>query len=115
MLAAYGVSALLLRDLRPDLLLVYGFTFGAAHGLLYPTLNALVLEVLPPTRKGLGMVLYNGAFNLGSSVGSLGWGLLAARYGYASMYIAAAALAAFAILSLALGRPRSASPIQASG
>jgi len=47
---------------------VLRLVFGAAHGVLYPTLNALMLELLPVSRRGLGMVLYNGAFNLGASL-----------------------------------------------
>jgi MFS family permease len=90
MLAGYALAAAFMRELDVDLLAVYGFAFGAAHGLLYPTLNALLLELLPVGRRGLGMVLYNGAFNLGSSVGSLGWGLLAKHYGYSALYTTAA-------------------------
>jgi MFS family permease len=96
MLAGYAFAALLMRELTVDLLIVYGFAFGSAHGILYPTLNALLLEILPDSRRGLGMVLYNGAFNLGSSLGSLGWGLLAKLQGYPAMYAVAAAHAFFA-------------------
>jgi predicted MFS family arabinose efflux permease len=91
MLVGYAVSAALMRHLEVDALVLYGLVFGAAHGLLYPTLNALLLELLPAARRGLGMVLYNGAFNLGTSVGSLGWGLLAKRSGYPAVYEVAAA------------------------
>jgi predicted MFS family arabinose efflux permease len=100
MLFGYGLATLAMRDLRPDLLFVHGFLFGSAHGLLYPTMNALVLEVLPSTRKGLGMVLFNGTFNVGSSTGALLWGALAARAGYANVYVAAALLAFVAVIAL---------------
>ena len=105
MLAGYAFAALLMRDLTVDLLIVYGFAFGAAHGILYPTLNALLLEILPEGRRGLGMVLYNGAFNLGSSLGALGWGMLAKLHGYPFMYVIAAAHAFFAAAILYL-KPR---------
>jgi predicted MFS family arabinose efflux permease len=104
MLVGYAVSAFLMRLLDPDLLVVYGLVFGAAHGILYPTLNALVLEVLPGARRGLGMVLYNGAFNVGSSAGSLGWGLLAKYHGYPRIYDVAVATALAAALVLLVGR-----------
>lgn len=100
MLIGYGLATLIMRDLRPDLLFVHGFLFGSAHGLLYPTMNALVLEVLPYSRKGLGMVLFNGSFNLGSSTGALVWGALAARAGYANVYVVAALLAFIAVVAL---------------
>jgi predicted MFS family arabinose efflux permease len=78
--------------------------------LLYPTLNALVLEVLPSSRKGLGMVLFNGSFNLGSSTGGLVWGVLAARAGYPTMYIAAGLLTLGAVAALRVSTPLPAAP-----
>jgi predicted MFS family arabinose efflux permease len=90
-------------------LVLYGLAFGAAHGLLYPTLNALLLELLPSKRRGLGMVLYNGAFNLGTSVGSLGWGLLAKRHGYPVIYEVAAVVSLVAASALVI-KPRAQSP-----
>ena len=101
----YGLATYAVRGLAPDLLVLYGLLFGAAHGILYPTLNALVIEVLPAARRGLGMVLYNGAFNVGSSAGSLGWGLLAQQKGYPAVYTAAGciALAAAVLLRGATG------------
>lgn len=108
MLVGYGLTTLIMRGLRPHLLFVHGFRFGSAHGLLYPTMNALVLEVLPSTRKGLGMVLFNGSFNVGSSTGGLVWGALAARAGYANVYVAAALLAFIAVVALRVSaRPAS--------
>jgi MFS family permease len=105
MLIGYGLTTLIMRDLQPDLLFVHGFLFGSAHGLLYPTMNALVLEVLPSSRKGLGMVLFNGSFNVGSSTGGLVWGALAARAGYANVYVAAALLAFIAVVALRVSAP----------
>jgi MFS family permease len=106
MLLGYGLATLVMRGLSPDLLFVYGFAFGSAHGLLYPTLNALVLEVLPASRKGLGMVLFNGSFNVGSSTGGFVWGVLAARAGYPTMYLWAALLSLVALTALNVGARR---------
>jgi predicted MFS family arabinose efflux permease len=102
MLVGYAASAALMRHLEVDALVLYGVVFGAAHGLLYPTLNALLLEFLPSGRRGLGMVLYNGAFNLGTSVGSLGWGLLAKRSGYPAIYEVAALASLVAAAALVI-------------
>lgn len=100
MLVGYAVAAALMVRFEIDLLAVYGLVFGAAHGLVYPTLNALLIEFLPVRRRGLAMVLYNGGFNLGSSVGAFGWGLLAKYSGYSAVYEVSAvcALMAAAIL-----------------
>jgi MFS family permease len=106
MLVGYGLTTLIMRDLRPELLFVHGFLFGSAHGLLYPTMNALMLDLLPSTRKGLGMVLFNGSFNVGSSAGGFLWGALAARAGYANVYVAAALLAFIAVVALRVSARR---------
>ncbi|HKU36847.1 MAG TPA: MFS transporter [Polyangiales bacterium] len=106
MLVAYAVAAWLMRKLDIELLVGYGFAFGAAHGIAYPTLNALLLERLPVTRRGLGMVLYNGAFNLGGAVGGFGWGMLAKQSGYPLVYAVASASSLFAAGLLSLHRTR---------
>jgi MFS family permease len=104
MVLGYALSAYLTMQLDPERLLVTGLMFGAAHGLLYPTLNALVLEIMPPLRRGLGMVLYNGAFNTGSMLGSLGLGMLAKQRGYPIMYATATGTALLAALVLSYRR-----------
>ncbi len=96
----YALAAALCAGLRPELLWAYGAVFGAAHGILYPTLNAFVLEGLPASRRGFGMALYNGAFNIGMAAGGFGWGMLAASHGYPTLFIAAAVLALLAVLPL---------------
>ncbi len=105
MAVGYALSALLTMQLDPDRLLLYGLAFGAAHGLLYPTMNALVLEVVSAHRRGFGMTMYSAAFNVGTAGSSLGWGWLAKHHGYGSVYAAATALALFAASVLWLGRP----------
>jgi len=102
MLIGYAVAAFIMRRLDIELLVVYGLVFGAAHGIAYPTLNALLLERLPATRRGLGMVLFNGAFSLGGSAAGFGWGMLAKQHGYPAIYVAAcvSALCAAALLGL---------------
>jgi MFS family permease len=107
MLGGYALCSLAVRELHPDLLLVYGLMFGAAHGILYPTLNALLLEVLPSARRGLGMVLFNGAFNVGMSAGGFAWGELAKGRGYPSVYSITTVAALVAGGVLLFTRPRS--------
>jgi predicted MFS family arabinose efflux permease len=70
---------------------------------LYPTLNALVFETVPASRRGLGMALYNGAFNVGMASGGFGWGMLATHYGYPALFLSAFALGLLAILPLLSG------------
>jgi MFS family permease len=96
----YACSAAAMIGLSPDLLFVYGGLFGLAHGVLYPTLNAVVIERVGDGARGRAMTLYNGAFNLGSTTSSLAWGSLAQTRGYPSVYIGATALAVAAAVCL---------------
>lgn len=105
MLGGYGLCAVLVTELDPDLLPLYGLAFGAAHGLLYPTMSALVLEVISPARRGLGLVLFNGAFNAGTAVSSLGWGMLAKAHGYPAVYVVATFVSVLAAGTLLAGSP----------
>jgi MFS family permease len=101
----YSLSALLCVWLDPQLLWMYGLVFGTAHGILYPTLNALVLARLPASRRGMGMALYNGAFNVGMTCGGFGWGLLAAHYGYTALFTTASLIALLATIPLLRAEP----------
>jgi MFS family permease len=103
MTLGYAAAALLTARLDPARLGLHGFAFGLAHGLLYPTLNALVLEVMPAARRGLGMVLYNGAFNAGTAASGLAWGWLARERGYPSVYVLASVAAFLAASVLFVG------------
>ena len=104
-LCGYGLCAYFMVSLDTSRLLLYGLLFGAAHGVLYPTLNALVASIMPVSRRGLAMVLYNAAFNLGMIVGAFGWGRLAERRGYPSMYELVAWVAGVAAAFLWWRRP----------
>jgi len=104
MLGGYGACAVLVTHLDPDLLPLYGLAFGAAHGLLYPTMSALVLEVISPARRGLGLVLFNGAFNAGTAVSSLAWGMLAEAEGYPAVYAVATGVSVLAAGALLVDR-----------
>ena len=75
-----------------DLALV-GFLFGAGHGLLYPALNALVVDASRSQDRGKAMSLYNASFNAGVTGGNVVFGRIAAAWGYGNM---------FAVVSLTL-------------
>jgi MFS family permease len=96
----YGASAAAMLRLDPAFLWLFGAFFGLAHGILYPTLNALVLSTMPPSWRGRAMIFHNGAFNVGSGLGGLAWGALVGSLGYRAMFTAAAltALGAAAVL-----------------
>jgi MFS family permease len=70
-----------------------GLLAGAAHGLLYPALTALVVDVTPPERRGRMVGVFMAFILLGQAGGAAGFGHLAHWVGYGPM---------FAILSLVL-------------
>ena len=67
-------------------LALVGFAFGAGHGLLYPALNALVVDGTRTENRGKAMALYNAAFNAGVTGGNVVFGRVAEAYGYDKMF-----------------------------
>ena len=64
-----------------------GALLGVAHGVTYPTLAAVAVENTPRFRRGLVMALYYGAYNLGVTVGQLGFGPVVERVGYPASFL----------------------------
>ena len=105
-LALYtGVPLLALAIPRTGLALV-GVGLGLAHGVLYPALNAVALAQAGPRERGRVMALYQGAFQLGGTVGPVLLGQLAARTGYAPVFLTASACLGLAFGVLAWRSPR---------
>lgn len=63
-----------------------GILSGGAHGLLYPTLIALLVDLVPAGGRGRVLGLLSGAVVLGSSLGPIVMGLVAERIGYQAMF-----------------------------
>lgn len=82
------------------LLVLCGAGFGAAHGMSYPSLNALFVEGAPPYARARAMAAFNLAFNLGVTLAAFAAGELAERAGYAAMWICFAGLALAGSLGL---------------
>lgn len=104
-LVLYGVATLAMIELRALGLLPLGLVVGLAHGVVYPTLNAVAVEGVGDDARGKVMALYNAAFNAGFSGGSLALGIVAESAGYPQVF----ALGAVACL-LALPLLRSTAP-----
>lgn len=81
-----------------------GILFGAGHGLLYPALNALVVDGCRLADRGKAMALYNASFNLGVTSGAMLFGRIAEAAGYATMFVTAG-MAVLTGLLLFLVRP----------
>lgn len=68
-----------LKDM--ELLGLLSVLFGMGYGYLYPTLNALFIDLYPGLR-GIANSLFVWSFNLGMLVASLGFGSISAVFGY---------------------------------
>jgi len=99
-LVLYGSVASLTSLLRPNLLFAAGAGLGLAHGLLYPSINALAAEGVPRARRGAVMSYFFGCFGAGSAIWVLGMGVVAKSYGYAVVFLATGVLVWSAIAFL---------------
>src|SRR2546427_583983 len=80
-----------------------GLLFGTAQGFVYPTLNAFTIDLAEPGQLGRTQTLYNGAFNLGTTAGSMALGLVAHAFGHRVMFLVAAGMAAAALAIFGFG------------
>ena len=85
------------------LLFAAGVLFGTAQGISYPTLHAFLVDLSSAAQLGRSQALFNGAFNLGVTLSSFAFGLVAERYGYRVMFSVAAATPLLAALLFAVG------------
>src|SRR5205823_1415518 len=83
-----------------------GLLFGTAQGFVYPTLNAFTIDLAEPGQLGRTQTLYNGAFNLGTTAGSMALGLVAHTFGHRVMFLVAAGMAAAALAIFGFGGRR---------
>lgn len=89
----YGCAVLGTGLFGPLPLALFGFAFGAAHGLLFPAGMALLLRGHDEAARAQRLALANSAMNLG--IGSaFVQGALAQRFGYPTIFILAGALTA---------------------
>jgi MFS family permease len=91
-LLGYALAIVLTLYFTPQGLVWVGLGFGAAHGLLYPALNAMALERATDHNRGLVATLFGGTFSFGYAVSVLGLGVVADAFGYGCVFIGAAIL-----------------------
>ena len=80
-----------------------GLGFGIAHGLFYPSLNAIAVTGVAPHEQGRILALFTGAFYLGFAGPSL-LGPLAEAAGYRAVFWVVAAVTAGGVVKLARSR-----------
>jgi MFS family permease len=103
-LSLYALTATCASMLRPGWLLELGLLFGFAHGLAWPTLNALAVEHSPPHRTGSAIIRIQALYAVGSLCAVWGGGFLVERLGYPSAFlIGAAAIVSGAVVLVTAG------------
>ena len=86
LLSSLGFLARSLDFPAGPFLALAGLLAGAAHGLLYPALTALVVDVTPPERRGRVVGVFMAFILLGQAGGAAGFGHLAHAVGYGPMF-----------------------------
>jgi MFS family permease len=102
-MVGYALIALATTKLQVGWLWAYGIGFGLAHGVFYPTLNALAVELAVERARGRVITLFNGAFNAGYGLSTLLWGFVAMKRGYPTLFLLAAAVSLGSAVFLVAG------------
>lgn len=100
-LVVYAAVVLAMAGMRPWALEPLGALFGLAHGAFYPAVNAIAVTAVRPHERGRMMAIFTGSFSLGVWIGTTLLGVVAARAGYAAVFVVAAlgTLGAIAVLA----------------
>jgi len=101
-LVLYAVVVLAMAELRPWAIEPLGAFFGLAHGVFYPTMNAIALSAVRDEERGRIMAVFTGAFSLGTWAGATLLGVVAAHAGYPAVFLVAAAGVTCAVAILVL-------------
>ncbi|HEX6273391.1 MAG TPA: MFS transporter [Polyangiaceae bacterium] len=99
-LCVYGASVLCAGIVSPPYLLLLGLGFGAAHGLAWPSLNALAVERAGAGRSGSALTRLHATFGVGAMGAVWGVGWLVGEVGYPLSFAASAWLVAGGALTL---------------
>jgi len=103
-LVLYALVVVAMAGLRPWMIEPLGALFGLAHGVFYPTMNAIAFSAVGRDERGRIMAVFTGAFSFGMWAGATLLGVVAARYGYPTVFVVAASGVTVAVAVLATSR-----------
>jgi MFS family permease len=103
-LVPYALVVAWVAAVGPTSLVGIGLVFGLAHGVFFPSLNALAIECTVPEERGRLLTVFAGTFNLGAWGAAAALGPFAESFGYGVVFAIGAVCAAAALAVLALGR-----------
>ncbi len=87
-------------------LVAVGIAFGAGQGMVYPTANALMVDLSHAGNLGRVQTLFSGSFSIGVAVSAFVFGGVIERFGYSVAFTAAAACVGVGMLFLWLAPAR---------
>lgn len=64
--------------------------YGLGYGSSQPTLNAVMIKLCPPERRGAGNSTFYTAMDIGSGGGAMLWGVISQNFGFQSVYLTCA-------------------------
>ena len=71
-------------------LVAVGLAFGAGQGMVYPTANALMVDLSHAGNLGRVQTLFSGSFSVGVAISAFVFGGIIERFGYPVAFVAAA-------------------------
>ncbi|MDT3700942.1 MAG: MFS transporter [Thermincola sp.] len=93
-----GALVLLTRADSLPLFLLCGVVYGIGFATVHPILNALVIALSPPERRGAATATFFVAMDLGIGIGSIILGYIIQKAGYIFMYTSSAICAILALV-----------------
>ena len=74
----------------PTVLLAAVF-YGIGYGTLQPIMNAIVIKLAPPERRGSANATYYATMDISFGIGSIVWGAASQYLGFTAVFLACAA------------------------
>jgi predicted MFS family arabinose efflux permease len=108
---AFAILALGSVHTVPTLVLV-GLLFGAGQGMVYPTANALMVDLSHAGNLGRVQTLFAGSFSVGVAISAFVFGRVIEQYGYAVAFASAAGCVALGMGLLWLAPRRDAEAVE---
>lgn len=93
-----GALLLLAKTWTLPMFLLVAVLYGLAFGTVQPILNALVISLSPPERRGAANATFAMAMDLGIGLGAVVLGFIVQKLGFEAMYLSSAVFALIALI-----------------
>jgi MFS family permease len=93
-------------------LIAVGLCFGAGQGMVYPTANALMVDLSHAGNLGRVQTLFSGSFSVGVAISAFVFGGIIERFGYPTAFTTAAGCVGLGMLLLWLAPARDVAEVE---